>query len=395
MLHVTVSGKPTQRPLSWHGWKTRDWVTRLSGTIFQPSAVSHGVSLWTSYLRDTRANHSAAPEKVLEQRILATFGRTWIELLARSNPGSCSWRTSQGTFALDSEQSSELSKQEATGLQQDCLRRQRSAPATSGSDCSFWPSARAEDSECVGMRRSRGIADTLTAKVSSWMTPTAKNAQGNGYTRDKGAAGQERLTLTGESERWATPRASETPKKNSGDNHATVSHQAQHWPTPKASHGGANSQRSGRAAGGPDLEELALDWPTPTTHDHKGAYQPHQRRRQLDNMAEQVWMTPQASDSKVTGLEHQNSLAKQCRFSRPDQPTTPVGPISSSRNGDSRPLSPRPMLNPFFVEHLMGLPLCWTIAATGFGLQATALSLWRQRMLSSLWRLACSAPGRI
>ena len=34
-LFVTSSGKPSLRPLSWHGWKTRPWIRLLSGLTFK------------------------------------------------------------------------------------------------------------------------------------------------------------------------------------------------------------------------------------------------------------------------------------------------------------------------------------------------------------------------
>lgn len=56
---VTLSGKPSLRPLSWRGWKTRPWIARLSGTMWGHSMAKCGVGLWISSLRDSRANRSA------------------------------------------------------------------------------------------------------------------------------------------------------------------------------------------------------------------------------------------------------------------------------------------------------------------------------------------------
>src|SRR5260221_6882898 len=64
---VTLSGKPTQRPFSWRGWKTRPWIGRLSGTISDPLTADLGAALWISSLAATRANPSAPPASVWEQ----------------------------------------------------------------------------------------------------------------------------------------------------------------------------------------------------------------------------------------------------------------------------------------------------------------------------------------
>lgn len=62
---------------------------------------------------------------------------------------------------------------------------------TSGSECSSWPTARAEDAESAGARWSRGTFDTLTAAASlaPWPTPQHrdfKGAPGAGATESGG-----------------------------------------------------------------------------------------------------------------------------------------------------------------------------------------------------------------
>ena len=43
-LWVTSSGKPSPRPCSWRGWKTRPWIARLSGTTLPPSTAARGAA---------------------------------------------------------------------------------------------------------------------------------------------------------------------------------------------------------------------------------------------------------------------------------------------------------------------------------------------------------------
>lgn len=49
-LWCTSSGKPTQQPASWPGWKRRPWVMRLAGMTSKPSTLERGVALWISSL---------------------------------------------------------------------------------------------------------------------------------------------------------------------------------------------------------------------------------------------------------------------------------------------------------------------------------------------------------
>ena len=78
---------------------------------------------------------------------------------------------------------------------------------------------------------------------------------------------------------------------------------------------------------------LLRHWPTPGANDYKGSYQPGQRRGQLDEATEQKWAGGKAK------------------------------------------------LNPNFVEWMMGWPVGWTTARTGF--DARAMESWRckQRQL--------------
>lgn len=82
---------------------------------------------------------------------------------------------------------------------------------------------------------------------------------------------------------------------------ATESSSSQ-WPTSKVLQGGPNSGRLDRGAGGPDLQEAANNWPTPTTRDYKDT-------GNLDNVPENGllgrvaanWSTPRSTDGEKGG----------------------------------------------------------------------------------------------
>ncbi|HRC26790.1 MAG TPA: hypothetical protein PKX87_05100, partial [Alphaproteobacteria bacterium] len=69
-LWVTSSGKPTRRPRSWRGWKTRPWIARLSGTTLPPSTADLGAAWWiwpTATATDAHVTRARAPEKMIRK----------------------------------------------------------------------------------------------------------------------------------------------------------------------------------------------------------------------------------------------------------------------------------------------------------------------------------------
>jgi hypothetical protein len=75
------------------------------------------------------------------------------------------------------------------------------------------------------------------------------------------------------------------------------------WPTPKALTGGANSKRSDRGAGGPDLQEKAKDhWQTPASDSFRSRGGDRKGEMGLDQQARKKnWTTPQAHDVTMRG----------------------------------------------------------------------------------------------
>ncbi|SFE09407.1 hypothetical protein SAMN04489710_11446 [Paracidovorax konjaci] len=146
-----------------------------------------------------------------------------------------------------------------------------------------------------------------TDRPSFWMTPSVSNSQGNEYTRDRGIQGQERLTLTGQAQKWPTPRASMASCGNDSD-------------------------RAER----PGLKDASEQWPTPASRDY----------RTPNSEASQASRNHSGGEQLPNYVEH--------HFSHPVLSTL-----------DGRPLSPTGRtlprrLNPAFVCWLMGWPIWWT-----------------------------------
>ncbi len=92
-LFVTLSGKPTQRPYSWRGWKTRPWIGRLSGTISQPLTAQRGAAEWISSLPVSPAPTFLPLESDKAQPVSTGYGRTSRESFEKSHREWCCSKT--------------------------------------------------------------------------------------------------------------------------------------------------------------------------------------------------------------------------------------------------------------------------------------------------------------
>lgn len=292
---LTLSGKPTRQPLSWRGWKTRHWITRLSGMMYTVSQAqslaiswieSHGLSVSQP---DTHANHSASPVSVLEKTIHDIYGQELLHSLSEINPNSVFLRTCPDTCDLDSTTSAQTFSEWVTRLRRDCLQRQKLAQRTKESAC------------------------------SSWGTPN-----------------------TGNGKRGALP-----PNGKRGKD---LQYQMSLWGTPRVTTNGGigNPERIDAKS---RLEDHAAAWPTPTSRDQKG-------------------QTQRGTAKPMDALPN----AVKYHYLRQHQ-TMPKHGIKSSPSIR--------VLNPQFVEMLMGWPIGWTDSDS----PVTGFAHWRHLMRFSLLRL--------
>lgn len=308
------------------------------------------------------------------------------------------------------------------GLRQDCLRRLRLAQAMNESGSSSWP----------------------TASVT--------NAQGNGYTRDNGEKGSERLTLSGAALASArpTPRAGDGDKWSAGKQREdSLTQIARQWPTPDAAlmNDGESPENwvarqarqkakgiNGNGMGMP-LGLASRIWQTPSAADVDGGGMTRSGTRNdelLLNGQAQTWATPQArlADNRSPQAKRYGDPKRHGGHNLDDQVAaiwpTPAerdwrAPNSQDsqdsqdrRNADSARGQQLPnfvehshfsppdqatpagqssspsirRLNPRFVEWLMGWPIGWTDC----GSAVMEFPLWLQRMRSELSRLLSVSP---
>jgi len=321
----TVSGKHTQPASYLRSWKRDAWTQRLFGRTLQPSMQGRFVAWWTSSLEDSHASPTASPASSKDSATDAATARatgqslTPCESFKSVSPPWSGLKTYLPGFAEDS--SSQSQKDYASwvtqSLDHSLSLRRTLAHRTNGNVSLLWPSCRAEDSESCGNHP--GATDSLdrptialAAKV--WQTPATDSVRSRGGDR------KAEMGIDQQARMWTTPTATEeqkdrmtdaamrremnrenagnalakdvrfwtTPDVSSGardmskidpeaqkraDTKRTTGlpTEVKQWATPKTITGGANSQRDARGAGGADLQEQILNWPTPAARDEKGA----------------------------------------------------------------------------------------------------------------------------
>lgn len=235
-LSVTLSGKSTQRPLSWRGWMTRAWIKRLCGTIFAPSTAQRGVDAWTSSLLASHASRGVPPASAAAQTTPGGSGLLYYGSLWTWHPDTCSWRTCQGSL-LDMGLSTSCPDLPKRGSMRNGVIsvRQKSGRATDGNGCLFWPTPDA--GQYGSTTASDGSRTPLLGQTAQrWPTPKGRDWKG-------------------QSERGVHAPQDALPNMT-----AVFSRQVQTTPKP----GGASSPS------GPTLRRL---WITPRTANMKGSTQ--------------------------------------------------------------------------------------------------------------------------
>lgn len=409
---ATWSGKPLQPRSLSALWKREPLIRRLSGLTCSPSTAQLGADAWISSLRDSRARTSALQADVLawmgSARDCSSTSST-LPTLARREDSF--WRTSQPSLlpppplwtkpkALSKNVLPPASWENwptAGGTRNGSLfPRPTWAPATGVPDGSVspggaWPTPETGH-ERINRSASPGAADRPTIALAAklwatpnahdgrrpgadlkstqggnlnsdavmWMTPSVSNSQGNEYTRDRGQAGMERLTLTGQDRHCMTRTALVLqPSMAAGTSSGS-------WPTPRATDGTKGGPNQASSKGDLMLPSAAAQWQTPASRDYRTPNSRSLQERGQSTKGEQL----------PNYVEH--------HFSHPVLSTL-----------DGRPLSPTDRtlprrLNPAFACWLMGWPIWWTNPALT-SCARSAMASYRCRLqwhLSSL----CGAP---
>lgn len=309
---VTLSGKPSRRPLSWRGWKARAWISLLIGTISRPSMAVRGAARWILSLPDIHASHFPSPESERGKRTSGTSGPKFSESFARYDRASRSLKTCQDTFGWDSTESSLTLPKQGSMRSGELSARQESGHRTSGRGSSAWPTAMANDCKAHGMGKHNTLTDA-TVREPKWRTPAGSDGEGGAMDAEKAKGHNPKWKLRDDAANWPTPAATDDNKSpeahlamkarmKGGPRKEITSLQvaSKAWPTPEAADG---SRETGyHMRGNPTLKGAAAkQWPTPNTEDAKqtgGVKSREDGRQAMLHDTARKWPTPQVGDGE-------------------------------------------------------------------------------------------------
>lgn len=314
-------------------WRDVWTMGRLSPLRFGPtlpdSTVSDGLDRWISSWAEFRANRSAWPASARGRQTSDGSGPTSGAGFGTFDRDSSSWRTCRDLFGMDYPLSLETWPKRGSLRNGAVSARRMWERPTVESGYSSWPTATVN-----GNYNRKGLSPTsgdgLATAVAQWPTPRAEDSESTGAHRDTPD------TLTSATRQWQTPRAVYGAGHAGMESETHLTGQAIAWQAPATD--------SFRSRGGERKDEMGLDqqartWATP-------------RSSVAENRTTK--RTPSQKAGRANGGGHGEYLSVQAAEHSfpPDQQTGRGGPRTPSGV----------VLNPRFVEALMGLPDGWTDA---------------------------------
>lgn len=309
-LFVTLSGKPTPRPYSWRGWKTRPWMKLLYGVTLQPSTVSASMDAWTQSLAASHARTCQSQEdrKALKKETDRDSSLNTAELFAKLGPDGFSSKTSQDSF-----------------LTEQCQPYLKNFPK--------WGSMRSGEL----FQQEMWVAPILEKESSSWPTPRKSEPEGGVVENTK-------------FENGSFSRVNQQGVRFGVKLKDAVSV----WPTPR-------NQDSYERSNWKTIVDANTGGKTQMTLTRKVKYEANQNN---------AWPTPRMNDFKGHCTEATTRKDGKCRNDQLQNAVIHTGPLAQAKqkNGNESskndPTSPQPLkkrLNPNFVEWLMGVPVGWSL----------------------------------
>lgn len=284
---LTLSGKPTQRPASWRGWRKRPWSQRLFGAAISPTPSS--AVLWgsTQLSPVSPVSRSASPARAKSKKTSGGSGPASLNSLATFDPLSSSWKTFQALFPPEASPTFSAAWPASGSMRSGVVSpRERPALRTNANASSSWPSTRSEDAESCGNHL--GKTDSLSGAVGSWSTshdqasgPDAWQTPATDSFRSRGGERKDEMGLDQDDRTWMTPTSGEAKgrayQRDGGDKNGTprdaLTGQSQKWSTPTARDmNGANppetiARKKAQGHGARMLNDDAVNWPTVTARD--------------------------------------------------------------------------------------------------------------------------------
>ena len=357
--------KPSQWRTWSRRWKPNKFLQHLYSRMLRRSHTNDFLDAWTFYQGDSRVNRLAKQELEKVLKTLDTSIPTSVEESESADPelfSSKTWKESsqakQKTENQFSSMSSATWKAWVTEQRQEYSQRLKSEHLTRENESSSWGTPNTRDYKdtmntvppSIGKTRGLSLGQGVAAELQkNWATPLANDAKGSDYGYSNGKRVE---YLGGQAKNFPTPRTSDAEggrietfvedgtfksKRHKSDQTfgAKLRDAVESWPTPTVAEGGkiGNQPNYGQKGlsnhpeivGESTREKGMKSYPTPTARDWKGTYKTVTRKdgkSRMDNL-------PQVADSLQD-------------------------PTNVSTNGSNH------VLNPDWVEQLMGLPVGWT-----------------------------------
>lgn len=371
-LSVSLSGKATQRPYSWRGWKTRPWMKLLSGVTLQPSTAAAGMELWIQSASVFPASRLVAQANEQESRKGHGQGCSLkpAELFAKYDQGIFLSKTSQDSFLTSSCQSySENFPKWGSMHSGECFRQEMWEAPILEKESSSWRTPRAteyKNPDQSHAQKAKGLpVEHLSAQTKTWGTPTVDAISDR---KNKYAQGGTPIAMQASS--WATPQAFDMndcqrsaealARAKTKGGCKNLREEVSSWPTPRkvdTEDGNENNveysnghfseiRKSTQVRYGAKLCNAAASWPTPCSTEVRQGVQDRSRGKK-------------GSQESLTTI-----VLKEFECNNPTGPSAPVKQNNGSDSSKSAQTSPQPLkkrLNPKFVEHLMGMPPGWSL----------------------------------
>ena len=341
--------KPSQSQTWSRRWKRVTYIQRLSTQTLRPSHSKNFVTEYLSCRQDSLVSRSRLRAEALPQRIRDTFtplsqeeSQSADQLMLFSKTSKELSGAKQPMGSRYSNMSSEIWKKEVTRLRGEYSQRKKLALHTSGRESLSWPTATSSDGEggrietilnkggfkskrkTSGQIRGAKLRDAVET-YENWPTADTTNI-GDGTPWEKSKrllkerrarvkkAVKEGKTKAGSGRSMNLAMAVQREKSREEKNwDSNLREQVHNWKTDKEKKNWS--------------EESSKGWPTPKSRDWKGGLGTDKARQRNDL-------------DKIVLLDGQQDQGK------------------SNTSGKSRESSK--VLNPNWVEQLMGLPVGWT-----------------------------------
>jgi hypothetical protein len=280
-------------------------------------------------------------------------------------------------YDWDSNKSTMTFDQWVTALRQACSQRRKLVPPINESDCSSWLTPRAQETnekqetflQRMGDRTDRCFG-SLTTQANLW--PTARVSSANGPAQSEIAAGNPKKRLEVSAACWPTPTTQDFKKRGPNSSQFGLAESSCQWATPNTIDHlpprsaeamekmlGPTGQRAGRSRPSNLREQIV--WPTPraqkTSSENPERWEARRQAGQVSTpplaMAAIMWPTVTTQDAK--------NNAGPSQFERNTKPLNVEAALYRSRQDQTETgTASHKVLNPQFVEWLMGWPIGWT-----------------------------------